>query len=60
MSRKGIHGGRGGFLTGDMDYRVIHDVMDDLISPQGRYPESFVLIFLLEVCYEWGVKKNHP
>ena len=34
---------------------VILDVMDDLILPQGRYPESFVLISLLEVCQEWGV-----
>ena len=23
--------------------------------PQGRYPESFVFISLLEVCQEWGV-----
>ena len=37
---------------------VILDVMDDLILPQGRYPESFVLISLLEVCQEWGVKKT--
>ena len=34
---------------------VIPDVMDDLILPQGRYPESFMLISLLEVCQEWGV-----
>ena len=31
---------------------------DNLILPQGRYPESFVLISLLEVCQEWGVKKG--
>ena len=37
---------------------VITDVMDDLILPQGRYPESFVLISLLEECQEWGVKKG--
>ena len=24
----------------------------------GRYPENFVLISLLEVCQEWGVKKG--
>ena len=34
---------------------VILGVMDDLILSQGRYPESFVLISLLEVCQEWGV-----
>ena len=33
---------------------VILDVMDDLVLPQGRYPEYFVLISLLEVCQEGG------
>ena len=28
--------------------------MGDLVWPQWRYPESFVLISLLEVCQEWG------
>ena len=37
---------------------VILDVMDDHILPPGRYPESFVLISLLEVCQEGGVKKG--
>ena len=37
------------FLTGDLDERVIFDVMDVLGRPQGSYPESFVLISLLEV-----------
>ena len=32
--------------------------MDDHILAQGRYPESFVLISLLEVCQEGGVKKG--
>ena len=41
-----------GFLTIDMEDMVIPDVMDDLILPQGRYPESFMLISLLEVCQE--------
>ena len=41
-----------------MEDMVIPDVMDDLILPQGRYPESFMLISLLEVCQEWGVKKG--
>ena len=30
------------------------DVMDDFVSPKGRYNESFVLISLLEVCQERG------
>ena len=37
---------------------VILDVMDDLILPQGRYPESFMLIYLLEVCQEWGSRRG--
>ena len=41
-------------LTGDMDNRVILDIMNDVLLPQGRYPESFVLISLLEVCQEQG------
>ena len=40
----------GGFLTGDMEDRVIPDVMNDVFLPQGRYPENFVLISLLEAC----------
>ena len=31
------------------------DVMDVLSRPQGSYPESFMLISLLEVCQEWGI-----
>ena len=27
-------------LTGDMDDRVIPDVMNDVFLPQGRYPEK--------------------
>ena len=37
---------------------VIPDVMDDLILTKGRYTESFMLISLLEVCQELGVKKG--
>ena len=46
------------FLIRDLDGMVIPDVMDDLISSLGKYPESFVLISLLEVCEEWDVKKE--
>ena len=48
----------GGFLTGDMEDRVIPDIMNHVFLPQGRYPENFVLISLLEVCQEGGVKKG--
>ena len=41
-----------------MNDRVIHDVMNDVLLPQGRYPEDFVLISLLEVCQEGRVKKG--
>ena len=39
---------------GDLEDRVILDVMDDHILAPGRYPENFVLISLLEVCQEGG------
>ena len=46
-----VLGGRLGFLTRDMEDRVILGVMDDLGRPQGSYPESFVSIssFLAEL-----------
>jgi hypothetical protein len=44
-----------GFLTRDLEDMVVLDVMNDVFLPQGRYPENFVLISLLEV---WGVKKG--
>ena len=37
---------------GDMDDRVIPDVMNNVLLPQGRYPENFVLISQLEVFQE--------
>ena len=37
---------------------VVSDIMNDVFLPQGRYPENFVLISLLEVCQEGGVKKG--
>ena len=46
------------FLIGEMDDRVIPDVMNDVFLPQGRYLENFMLISQLEVCQEWGVKKG--
>ena len=42
-----------------MDDRVIIvDIMNDIILPQGRYPENFVIISQLEVCQEWWVKRG--
>ena len=58
MSGRGVFGGRWRFLTGDMEDRVIPDIMNDVFLPQGRYPENFVLISQLEVCQEGGVKKG--
>ena len=34
-----------------LEVKGINDIMGDLVWPQGRYP---VLIYLLEVCQEWG------
>ena len=50
----GVLGGHWGFLTGDLENRVILDVMDDPVWPKGRYPESFVSISSLKVCQEGG------
>ena len=38
----------------EMDERVIPDVMNKVLLPQGRYPENFVLIYQLE----GGVEKD--
>ena len=42
-------------MGGALKVKVIHYVMDYLVEPQGRYPECFVLIPLLEVCQDWVV-----
>ena len=57
-SRRGVLGGRWEFLTGDMDDKVIPDVIPDVLLPQGRYSENFVLISHFKVCQEGGVKKG--
>ena len=36
----------GGFLTRDLEDRVILDTMDDLGGPQGSYPEGFMSLSL--------------
>ena len=40
-----------GLLTGDIEDRVIHDIMDDFGRPQGSCPESFMPLplFLAEI-----------
>ena len=50
-SRRGVLGGHWGFLTREMEDRVILDNMDDLGRPQGSYPEGFVSLslFLTEI-----------
>ena len=61
-SRRGVLGGRWGFLTRDLEDRVILDTMDDLGGSQGSYPEGFVSLslFLAEI-YKFVVlvKKRH-
>ena len=44
----------GGFLTRDMEDRVIPDVINNVFLPKERYPENFLLISQLEVCQEGG------
>ena len=56
--KKGVLGGHWGSLTGDMEDRVITDIMNDVYLPQGRYPKNFVLISQLEEGQEGGVKKG--
>ena len=46
------------FLTRDMDDGIIVDIMNDVLLPQGRYPEKFMMISQLEVCQEGRVKKE--
>ena len=43
------------FLNKDKNDGVIPAVMNDILLPEGTYPENFVLISQLEVCQEgWG------
>ena len=41
-----------------MEDMVVPNVMNDVFLPQGRYPENFVLISLLEVCQEGGSQEG--
>ena len=41
-----------------MEDMVVPDVMNDVFLPQGRYPEIFAMISLLEVHQEGGIKKG--
>ena len=38
---------------------MVPDVMHDVFLPQGRYPENFVLISLLEVRQEGGSRRGY-
>ena len=46
-----VLGGRGGFPTGDLEDKVILDIMDVLERPQGSYPENSMSLspFLAEI-----------
>ena len=44
-----------GSLTLDLEDMVFIDVLDDLLLHHGSYPQSFLLIYLSEVCQEEGV-----
>ena len=37
-----------------MDDRVIHDIKNDVLLPQGRYPENFFMISQWEGGQEGG------
>ena len=39
----------------DMEERVISDIINYVVLPQGGYPVNLVLISQLELCQEWGV-----
>ena len=41
-----------------MEDMVIPDIMNDVLLPQRRCPENFVLISQLEVSQEAGVKNG--
>ena len=41
-------------MTGHLEDVVIPEAINDLILPQGRYPESLMFISFLEMCEEWG------
>ena len=43
----------------DMDHRVIPDVMNAVLLPQGRYPENFVLLSQLEVYQDGGSRRGY-
>ena len=45
-------------IVGDMEDRVIPDVMNDIFLPEGRYPEHFVFLSQLEVCQEGGSRRG--
>ena len=41
-----------------MEDMVVPDVINNVFLPQGRYPESFIMISLWEICQEGGFKKG--
>ena len=45
------------FLTRDMDDGIIVDIMNNVLLPQGKYPEQFIMISQLEVCQEGRARR---
>ena len=41
-----------------MDERVIHEVMNYVLLPQGRYLENLMMISQWELCQEGGFKER--
>ena len=41
-----------------LEDRVILYVLDESYLSQRRYPEGFVLIYVLDVCQKLGIKKD--
>ena len=54
-SRRGVLGWHWGFLTGDMDDRVIPDIMNDVYLALGRYSENFLRLYL----FQKFIKRGH-
>ena len=39
-------------------YGALLDIVNDVLLPQGRYPENFLLKSQLEVCQEGGSRRG--
>ena len=58
-SRKWVHEGRWGFLIGDMEDRVILDVMEDVFYCLRKIPSKFrVDIFIRSISWKGGSRRE--